>query len=220
MALKISFDHCAGRRSAKRLDLEPGGLDQPGDLLDDARTACPRTGRARSPCRGRTRPRCRSASCRDMNVTAETIGQSPCARTTSSAPRPLRVVIIVAPSEPAGERRGRLLEPGRLRRDDAEVERLELVRVRGRVHARVQVAPPGHAQPVAVERVRVLAPAGQDADVDDLREMTRVEAPDRPRPDDADTRIPGTGPTRPPWRSWPTRHGRAGSPRTRRAPGS
>ena len=31
-----------------------------------------------------------------MNVTPETIGQSPCARTTSSAPIPFRTVTIVA----------------------------------------------------------------------------------------------------------------------------
>ena len=32
-----------------------------------------------------------------MNVTAETIGQSPCSRTISSAPRPLSTVMTVAP---------------------------------------------------------------------------------------------------------------------------
>ena len=60
------------------------------------RTACPRTAPATSPCRGCTRTSVSECFVPDMNVTAETIGQSPCARTTSSAPSPLSVVIIVA----------------------------------------------------------------------------------------------------------------------------
>ena len=46
----------------------------------------------------------------DMNVTAETSGQSPCARTTSSAPSPLSVVMMRRLREAPLERGGGILE--------------------------------------------------------------------------------------------------------------
>ena len=121
-----------------------------------------------------------------MNVTPETIGQAPAARTTSSAPRPLSVVTIVALGEPAGERADRALEPGRLRRDDPDVERRQLVGVGCGEHARVEVGPPADPQAVAVQRVRMLAAARQDADLRDLGQVAREQAPDHSRADDAD----------------------------------
>ena len=73
-----------------------------------------------------------------MNVTPETIGHSPCSRTTSSAPIPLSTVIDRRFGKRALERpRGRS-QPGRLRRDDRDVERRELRRVVGRAHARLR----------------------------------------------------------------------------------
>ena len=89
--------------------------------------------------------------------------------------------------EPPLERGRGLLQPGRLGRDDPEVERLELVGVGGRGHAGVQVAAPRDAEPVAVERVGVLASPRQHRDLRDLREVARKQAPDHTSPDHADT---------------------------------
>ena len=56
VALKISFDHCAGRRSGKARACRPGRDEQRLDLLRLlVRGACRRRGRARSRCRARTR---------------------------------------------------------------------------------------------------------------------------------------------------------------------
>ena len=41
------------------------------------------------------------------------------------------------------------------------------------------------AKAVTVQRLGVLSPSGQDGDVANLRQMTREEAPDHPRPDNA-----------------------------------
>ena len=63
VALKISFDHCAGRRSGSTSTFSPDrAINSPA--CSAARPARPRRARARSPCRGCTRPACPSASFR------------------------------------------------------------------------------------------------------------------------------------------------------------
>ena len=121
----------------------------------------------------------------DMNVTAETSGQSPCARTTSSAPRPLSVVISIA----SGNRPSR--EAAASSRPFAFVAMIP--RSNGssssgssrRRDVGMQVAAPGDAQAVAVQRVCVLAATRQHRHLGDLCEMAGEEAPDHPGTDHA-----------------------------------
>ncbi len=49
----------------------------------------------------------------------------------------------------------------------------------------LELAPPAHAQAALVQRVRVLATPGEDADVGHLRQMPGEEAADHPAADDA-----------------------------------
>ena len=129
-----------------------------------------------------------------MNVTAETSGQSPCARTTSSAPRPLSVVITRRVREPPSSDCCVPRGPCAFVATIAEVERPELVGVRRGGHPRRDVAAARHAQAVPVQCVGVLLAAREDGDVHDLGEMPRVEAPDHPAADRRrHARSPGDG---------------------------
>src|SRR4029079_373615 len=86
---------------------------------------------------------------------------------------------------PALERgRGRI-EAVRLGRDDAEVEGLDRVRVRGGPDADMEVAPARDTEPLAVQRLRVVLAAREDADVGHLCQMPREQAADRPSADHA-----------------------------------
>ena len=96
VALKISFDHCAGRRSGKARARSP-------DSTRSASISCARSYVAVS----ENGPSHVSVSSSYstwssawrtplMNVTAEMSGRSPCARTISSAPSPFWIVITVA----------------------------------------------------------------------------------------------------------------------------
>ena len=71
-----------------------------------------------------------------MNVTPETIGQSPWERTTFSAPMPFNTVNDGRVGEAPLERAGRRFEPHALVATIANVERLQLVRIVGRRHPR------------------------------------------------------------------------------------
>jgi hypothetical protein len=64
---------------------------------------------------------------------------------------------------------------------------LELLGVRRGGHVRIDVTAARHAEAVSVERVGMLLAAREDGDVHDLGEVPRVEAPDHPGTDDADT---------------------------------
>ena len=114
-----------------------------------------------------------------MNVTPEMIGQAPAARTASSAPRPFSTVMIVGVREAPAQRLDRTLEPGRLGRDDAEVERRQLVRIGGGEHGRLALAAAADAQPVAVQRLGVIRAPRQYGDVGDGGQVPGKEAADR-----------------------------------------
>ena len=127
------------------------------------------------------------SSCRVplMNVTAEMIGQSPWPRTISSAPSPFSVVIIVASGKWPSSVAAAASSPGAL------VARMP--RSNGGISAgsfdavidAVQLAPPAHPQAPRVQRVRVLPPPREDADVGHLRQMPGEEAADHATADDA-----------------------------------
>ncbi len=98
VALKISFDHCAGRRSANAAAFRPDETIRSATARASA-SVVPRFGpihvsvsstysTCASPCRVPL-----------MNVTDERSGQSPWAPTISSAPRPFWIVITVAPAK-------------------------------------------------------------------------------------------------------------------------
>ena len=113
----------------ERLGLQPRRDDRARRCPARRRTASPRTGpshvsvsRMYSTCVSEWRVPL-------MNVTPETIGHAPCARTTSSAPIPLSTVTIVASGKRPSSARTAALEARRLRRDDRDVERRELVRI-------------------------------------------------------------------------------------------
>ena len=217
VALKISFDHCAGRRSGSASAFRPDAHDRGRRPPRRARTASPRTGPARSRCRGCTRPRVsecfvprherdggddRPVAVRaDDLLRAEPVerrhqrarrGSGP--RATRRPPRGRRAFVATMPrsngSSSSGSRGGR----------DVGVE----------------VAAPGDPQAVAVQRVGVL-PAP--------REHARRRRPGRdgPRRGSRSTPAPITQTrsiTRPARRRPATATAGAASPRTRRAPGS
>ena len=89
--------------------------------------------------------------------------------------------------EPPLQRSHGRLESGRLRRDDRDVELRELGRIVRRGHVRLVLGLPGHAKAVLVERICVFAASREHRDLAHAGEMTREEAPDDARPDDADT---------------------------------
>ena len=84
------------------------------------------------------------------------------------------------PSETGGG-----FHPGRLRRDDPEVEVRKLARVGLSAYASGEIVPPGDGQPFLVERPCVLLPAREHGDVRNGCEMGGEEAADRSRADDA-----------------------------------
>lgn len=88
----------------------------------------------------------------------------------------------------AFESRCGLVDMGRLGRDDAQVGVPELSRVRRRLELGREVVAARDAQALVAQRPRVLLAPREDDDVRNLREMRRVQAADRPGPDDADAR--------------------------------
>ena len=179
VALKISFDHCAGRRSANTSAPGPRA-ERLADLLDllERRVLV------------RPHPRRRVEDVLDLGVRVLRARHERHGRHERPVPvgaDDLRAEAVERRHqrrvrEPPLERAGRRLEAGRLRRDDPEVERLELVGVGGGGDARLDVAAARHAEPVAVERVGVLLAAREHRDLRDLREMPGVEAPITPAP--------------------------------------
>ena len=122
-----------------------------------------------------------------MNVTAEMIGQSPWARTTSSAPRPLSVVIIVASGKWPSSVAAAASRPGAL---VATIPSSNGGSSAGSSDAVIRAwrsLRPLITEPVGVERVCVIATARQHAHLGDLREMAREQAADHASADDANT---------------------------------
>ena len=123
-----------------------------------------------------------------MNVTAESSGQPPCARTSSSAPRPFWIVISVAPGKrPASAAAASSSWVAFVARI-AEVEVGQLGGVGGRVHARGEVRLAGDPQAVGVEGAGVLVPPGEDADLGDARQVARRRGCRSPRAPTTQTR--------------------------------
>ena len=88
--------------------------------------------------------------------------------------------------EATGELTGCRLEPGRLRRDDRHVERRERAGVVARDDGRLVLGLAAHAKSTFVQCVGVFAPSGKHGDLAHASQMTREEAPDNARSDDAD----------------------------------
>ena len=121
-----------------------------------------------------------------MNVTPETIGHAPCARTISSAPIPFRTVTIVA----SGKRPSSACAAGSspeafvatiATSNSGSAAGSSVARDLGDVFAL-----PAHAKSVLVQRLCVFAASREHRDLAHAGEMTREEAPDHARPDDAD----------------------------------
>ena len=96
VALKISFDHCAGRRSGNARAWRPDSCSSrsiPCTVSKDDRYGPIQVSVSSSYSMWLSVWRTPL-----MNVTAETSGQSPCRATSSSAPRPFWIVITVAPA--------------------------------------------------------------------------------------------------------------------------
>ena len=89
--------------------------------------------------------------------------------------------------EVALERRRRVVEAGRLRGHDAEVERRDPTRVARSGDGGSNLAAAADPQAVRVQRVCMLLPPGEDADLGDLRQMACKQASDHTAADDADT---------------------------------
>ena len=120
VALKISFDHCAGRRSSN------ASAFSPDDSISAAtRARVVRRRAADGPIHvavSRTYSTCVSPwRVPLMNVTAESSGQAPCAPTISSAPSPFCTVITVAAGEVARRARARARRVAALAGDDHEL---------------------------------------------------------------------------------------------------
>ena len=64
VALKISFDHCAGRRSSNASAFSPDATISVGDLAARRRASCRAPARSTSRCRARTGRACPRAACR------------------------------------------------------------------------------------------------------------------------------------------------------------
>ena len=186
VALKISFDQRAGRRSGNVSAFRP-----------EPRTSSPISS-TRSNGVSSYGPihvavsRMYSTSVSecfvpDMNVTAETSGQSPRGANDLLGAEPVERRHDRRLREAPLERGCGILEALGLRRDDPQVERRQLVGIARREDGRVAVATAGHAEPVAVERVGVVLPPRQHRDLGNLGEMTREEAADHPCTDHADT---------------------------------
>ena len=185
VALKMSFDHCAGRRSRSASTFSPAARIRAAassTLSYGVSSYGPShvsVSRMYSTC---------VSSCRVplMKVTAEMIGQSPWSRTISSAPRPFSVVIIVASGKWPSSVAAAASRPGSLRREDAEVERRDLGRVAGRPSPT-----PGRSLRPLIRSPRALSASAcswrrvKHADVRDLCEMPGEEAPDHAAADDA-----------------------------------
>jgi hypothetical protein len=77
-------------------------------------------------------------------------------------------------------------EPGRLRRDDRDLELRQLVGIVRGDDLRQPLALAADAQPVLVQRIRMFAASREHGDLAHAGEMTREEAPDHARSDDAD----------------------------------
>ena len=184
-ALKMSFDHCAGRRSGSASAFSP-------DATIVSAMSCTTANGVSSYGPSQVSVSRMYSTCVSewrvplMKVTPETIGQAPCARTTSSAPIPLRTVTIVASGKRPSSARTAALEARRLRRDDRDVELRELGRIVRRGHLRLVLGLSGHAKAVLVERLRVFAASREHRDLAHAGQMTREETPDDARPDDAD----------------------------------
>ena len=122
----------------------------------------------------------------EMNVTAETSGQSPCRRTTSSAPSPFSTVITAAPGQcPASDAAAASSPPAFV----ATIARSGTGNSAAEVAAEtdaVKSALPGDAQPVLVQRPRVLLPPAQHRHLRDAGEVPGEEGADHARADDAD----------------------------------
>ena len=95
VALKISFDHCAGRRSSNASAFSPA--ERINSATDSASAGVVSRYGPIQVAVSSTYSTCES-SCRVplMKVTAERSGHAPCAATTSSAPSPFCAVMTVA----------------------------------------------------------------------------------------------------------------------------
>ena len=114
-----------------------------------------------------------------MNVTPEMIGQAP-----GGAHRLLRAETVQdghdrGVGKAPAQRLDRPLETSRLGRDDAEVERRDLVRIGRGVHRRLALAAAADAQAVASQRRGVILAPRQHGDVGDGGQMAGEEAADR-----------------------------------------
>ena len=121
-----------------------------------------------------------------MNVTAERSGQSPCARTSSSAPRPFWIVIRVAPgnrpASAAAASSSWVAFVARMPRSKSGSSAGSAVACDGGGEVRLARDP----KALGGERAGVLLAAGEHADLGDAREVTGVEAADHAAPDHAD----------------------------------
>ena len=182
----MSFDHCAGRRSGSASAFRPDSTivsaisRTRSNGVSSYGPSHVSVSRMYSTCVSEWRVPL-------MKVTPETIGQSPCARTTSSAPMPLSTVMTVASGKRPSSACAAGLEPRCLRRDDRDVERRELRRIVGCRHARMTVALAAHAKPITVQApphalVAASGPRRRKPGPDDPRRGSRSPLPRRCRP--------------------------------------
>jgi len=167
-----------GQQVGQRFDVQAGARNQRGGLLHDGE---------RRVLVG-AEPRLRVEHVLDVRVGVARPAHERHAR--DDRPRPGRAHRLLGPEAvqhghdrrlgkaPAQRLHGSL-EPGRLGRDDAEVERRDLIGIGGGVHARLALTAPADVESVAAQgRCVVLAP-GQYRDVRDGGQMPGKEAADR-----------------------------------------
>ena len=121
-----------------------------------------------------------------MKVTPETIGHAPWRADDLLGADAVEHRHDRRVREAAFERSRGSFEPRGLRRDDRDVERRQLVGIVGRRDSRAVLGLPADAKAVRVQRVGVFAASREHGDLAHASQMTREEAPDDARPDDAD----------------------------------